>query len=80
MTPLFPFLLELPADAWLIKAGKKDLSWKVRTIKLRGKKWYYLSTTNGKFWDRQFAKLNPRFLLVLRGIGFGLLMFGWIKF
>lgn len=39
--------------------------------------WAYNSITNRKYWDRQFAKLNPWFLLTLRVIGFGLCILGW---
>jgi hypothetical protein len=41
--------------------------------KLRGKSWDYLSTTNGKYWDRNLVRLNPWFLLVLRFIAAGLI-------
>lgn len=34
--------------------------------KLRGKKWYYQSTTNGKLWDRLLASLNHWFVLTGR--------------
>ena len=33
---------------------------------LRGKKWYYLSSTNKKYWDRNLVRINPYFLLVVR--------------
>lgn len=44
--------------------------------KLRGKPWDYLSTTNGKYWDRNLVRLNPWFLLVLRVLCVGLI--GWL--
>ena len=43
---------------------------------LRGKKWDYLSTTNGKYWDRNLVRLNPYFLLVVRFVLAGLIV--WI--
>lgn len=47
--------------------------------KLRGKPWDYLSTTNGKFWDRNLVRLNPYFLLVLRFLAAFLIGFVVIK-
>lgn len=122
MIPLLPFALELPLDAWLIKRGKKDLSWKTRTALIalsclacwllegsqfnieglrvigssvclalapyawfdlslnlmRRKPWYYVSSTNGKWWDSKLAGMNHWVVLTLRVIGFGLCIFGWI--
>lgn len=43
--------------------------------KMRGLKWYYLSTSNGKWWDEILHKANPYWLLTFRvlvAIGLGI--------
>lgn len=45
--------------------------------KLRGKKWSYVSTTNGKAWEKFMARFNPYALMVFRCVGFGVLVAGY---
>lgn len=53
-------------DMFLIIAVAPYLFFDYALNKMRGLKWYYLSTSNGKWWDENLHRVNPYALLTAR--------------